>query len=111
MAPWTDTTYRIAIIATLNNAQQTRDGTITFDVTIFNDCENDSIAFNAALPVEQTIYLASGLEVITFDPQLSQFNRACPRSCSYALSDPTYDSVVVAFDDYTGAAQFASDAL
>ena len=52
MAPWTDTTYRIAIIATLNNAQQTRDGTITFDVTIFNDCENDSIAFNAALPIE-----------------------------------------------------------
>ena len=55
--------------------------------------------------------MASGLEVITFDPQLSQFNRACPRSCSYELSDPTLDSVVVAFDDYTGAAQFASEAL
>lgn len=71
LEPWVDTTFRVAIIATLNNPSNTRDGQITFDVTIYNDCANDSIAFQSALPASQTIYLASGLTPENFDPSVT----------------------------------------
>ena len=48
-SPWVDTTYRLVIVATLNNAAQTANSEVFFDVTIFNDCASDSIAFTQAL--------------------------------------------------------------
>lgn len=47
---WVDTTYRIVIKAVLDDLSSTQDASVFFDVTIFNDCANDSILFNAQPP-------------------------------------------------------------
>ena len=44
---WTETTYKLVIIATLTNqdvvAPLVQDASVAFDVTIYNDCATDTI--------------------------------------------------------------------
>lgn len=40
---WVDTTWNLVIIARLDDARGTQDASISFSVTIYNDCAKDSI--------------------------------------------------------------------
>jgi len=86
----------------------TQDSAISFSVTIYNDCANDSIQFNNALASPQTVYLYPGMDQIILNPAVSQFNSACTRSCSIVLSDPSLGEVLDAFDQVNGVAAFSS---
>lgn len=77
-------------------------------MTIFNDCANDSIQFNNAIPSPQNVDLFFGLEALIIDPAVSQYNSACPRSCSLTV-DPAYQALVSSFSSADGVLALASD--
>lgn len=62
---------------------------VTFDVTIYNDCANDSVQFNNAIASPQSMDLFYGLDALILDPVLTQYNTACPRSCALTV-DPAF---------------------
>ena len=80
---------------------------VVFDITILNDCANDSIQFNNVLPATQTIYLFAGLTPITFDPAVSQFNKACKRTCSYVLPS-SHAALLQSFSSQSAVAVLSS---
>ena len=76
------------IAGTLNN-QVSTSALVTFDVTIFNDCANDSIVFDNQIESPQNMDLFAGLAPLALNPVVNQYNTACPRSCALTV-DPAF---------------------
>lgn len=82
---WTDTTYRLVIVASTDNGAPNSE--VQFDVTIFNDCTADTITM-----VEIEDFTINGYENLPDTPVTAQYfqaNPACPVTCaiSYVSGD------------------------
>lgn len=54
------------------------------------------------------LYLYPGEPQIVLNPMVSQYNAACPRTCSVLLDDPFKGEVLDSFDTSSGIAAFSS---
>jgi len=106
-------TYTVKIKATLDNVAVTVDETVTFTVTINDNCKNDEVTLTAGTEIaDSTFYIETPTLTTTYSATFTHTFTQCPIVYSLKENTAAYSSAFITnFDTTTGVITISTDSL
>jgi len=106
-------TYLVRVLATLDNVAATEDNTVTFTITINNNCKNDEVTLTAGTEIaDDTFYIETPALTSTYSATFTHTYPLCPFVYSLKENTAAYSSAFITnFDTATGVITISTDSL
>jgi len=105
--------YTVKIKATLDNVAVTIDESVTFTVTINDNCKNDEVTLTAGTEIaDSTFYIETPALTTTYSATFTHTFAQCPIAYSLKENTAAYSSAFITnFDTTTGVITISTDSL